>query len=136
MSEPRYPTSCVERFLKYVTIDTQSLEDSESFPSTPTQLDLLRLLVEQLQEIGVDDVTMDDFGYVFATLPATTAKKNVPTIGFIAHVDTSPEMPGAGVKPILHRSYDGGTIVLPDDPTATICLEDNPHLREQMGHDH
>ena len=132
---PRFSTSCVERFLRYVTIDTQSREDAQSFPSTPGQLDLLRLLVEELSDLGLDDVAMDDYGYVFATIPATTRKLNVPVIGFIAHVDTSPEMSGAGVKPIVHRDYRGQDLVLPDDPTVVIRLDENPALREQIGCD-
>jgi tripeptide aminopeptidase len=135
MKEPRYPSTCVERFLEYVTIDTQSSETSDSYPSTPGQLDLLRLLVEELQDLGLDDVTMDEHGYVFATIPATTKKKNVPTIGFIAHVDTSPEMPGADIKPIIHKNYQGQDLVLPDDPTIVLRADKEPHLREQIGQD-
>ena len=135
MKEPRYPSTCVERFLKYVTIDTQSSETSDSYPSTPGQLDLLRLLVEELQALGLDDVTMDEHGYVFATIPATTKKKNVSTIGFIAHVDTSPEMPGADIKPIIHKNYQGQDLVLPDDPTIVLRADKEPHLREQIGQD-
>lgn len=134
MTDPKYKTTCVERFLRYVTIDTQSREDAESYPSTPGQLDLLRLLVEELQEIGLEDVGMDEHGYVFATIPATTSKRNVPVIGFIAHVDTSPEMSGAGVEPVLHRNYQGRDLVLPRGD-VTIGLDDNPYLREQIGHD-
>jgi tripeptide aminopeptidase len=135
MKEPTYPSTCVERFLKYVTIDTQSSENSDSYPSTPGQLDLLRLLVEELQDLGLDDVSMDDHGYVFATIPATTKKEHVPTIGFIAHVDTSPEMPGADVKPIIHENYQGQDLVLPDDPSIVLRAENEPHLREQIGND-
>jgi len=135
MKEPRYPSNCVKRFLKYVTIDTQSSENSDSYPSTPGQLDLLRLLVEELRDLGFDDVTMDDHGYVFATIPSTTKKKNVPTIGFIAHVDTSPEMPGADVKPIIHENYQGQDLVLPDDPSIVLRAENEPHLGEQLGND-
>jgi tripeptide aminopeptidase len=135
MSEPKYETNCVERFLKYVTIDTQSKEDSESFPSTPGQFDLLRLLVDELRAIGVEDAEMDEHGYVFGTIPATSPKSDVPVIGLLAHVDTSPEMPGAGVKPVIHENYQGQDLVLPDDPSAKITLADNPHLEEQMGHD-
>jgi tripeptide aminopeptidase len=133
MSEPKYRNSAVERFLEYVKIDTQSLEDSESYPSTPGQLDLLGLLADQLTEIGLKDVSMDEHGYVFGTIPATTRKKEVPTIGWIAHVDTSPEMPGADVKPILHENYDGSDLVLPDDRAVVIRLADNPALEAQMG---
>jgi len=135
MSEPRYPTSCVERFLEYVTIDTRSDDSSESYPSTASQLDLLRLLVEQLRAIGVEDAAMDEHGYVFATVPATTRKAGVPTIGFIAHVDTSPEMSGTDVRPIVHRDYRGEDLKLPDDPAAVIRLADNPELERQIGND-
>jgi tripeptide aminopeptidase len=135
MSEPRYESSCVERFLRYVRIDTQSDESSESYPSTAKQLDLLRLLVDELRELGLDDATMDEHGYVFATIPATTSKTGVPTIGFIAHVDTSPDMSGKDVQPIVHRSYDGGDIRLPKGPDVVIPANENRFLAEQVGHD-
>lgn len=128
-------TSVLERFLRYVTYDTQSTEDSESYPSTAKQLVLLRDLVEELKAVGLADAAMDAHGYVTATIPATTTKANVPVIGFIAHVDTSPEMSGEGVKPILHRNYQGQNLVLPDDPTAVIRVADCPYLGEQIGND-
>src|SRR3954468_13438023 len=108
----------LDRFLRYVGYDTQSDEASTTFPSTDKQLILLRDLAAELKTLGLTDAAVDEFGYVMATIPATTADAAVPTIGFIAHVDTSPEMPGAGVKPILHRAYDGRDLVLPDDPGA------------------
>ena len=135
MSSPKYVTNCVERFLEYVKIDTQSCEDSDTFPSTSTQLDLLRRLQSELQALGLEDVTMDEYGYVFATVPATSAKTGVPVIGFLAHVDTSPEMSGAGVKAIFHRDYDGRNLVFPDDPSAVISPDNNPHLAAQIGND-
>jgi tripeptide aminopeptidase len=135
MSSPKYVTACVERFLEYVKIDTQSREDSDTFPSTSTQLVLLRRLQEELLALGLEDVTMDDHGYVFATVPSTSDKSDVPVIGFLAHVDTSPEMSGAGVKAIFHRNYDGKDLVFPDDPTAVISPADNPHLAQQIGND-
>ncbi len=135
MSSAKYPTSCVERFLEYVKIDTQSREDSDTYPSTPTQLDLLRRLQSELSDIGLEDVTMDEYGYVFATVPATSTKSDLPVVGLIAHVDTSPEMSGAGVKAIIHRNYDGRNIVLPDDPSAVISPTDNPQLAGQVGND-
>jgi tripeptide aminopeptidase len=135
MSSPKYATSCVERFLEYVKIDTQSREDSETFPSTPGQLGLLSRLKDELLALGLDDVTMDEFGYVFATVPATSGRSDAPVIGFLAHVDTSPEMSGAGVKAIFHRSYDGKDLVFPDDPSAVISPADNPHLVRQIGND-
>jgi len=135
MSAPRYQTNCVERFLDYVKIDTQSCEDSDSYPSTPGQLDLLRLLQKQCIELGLDDVTMDVHGYVFATIPGTSDNPGVPVIGFLAHVDTSPEMSGKEVKPIVHRAYDGGDLVLPDSPDTLIRADDNPALADQVGND-
>jgi tripeptide aminopeptidase len=135
MKSPKYPTRCVERFLDYVKIDTQSKEDSDTFPSTPGQLVLLRQLADELKALGLDDVTMDEHGYVFATVPATPGKQDVPVIGFLAHVDTSPEMSGEGVKAIFHRDYAGQDIVLPDDPSAIIPFEGNPHLADQIGND-
>ena len=124
----------LERFLRYVRYDTQADERSTTYPSTPGQLVLLRDLANELRAIGLADVTMDEHGCVMATIPSTTARQ-VPTIGFIAHVDTSPEMSGANVKPIVHRAYDGRDLVLPDDPTLVLRLADNPDLAEQLGHD-
>jgi tripeptide aminopeptidase len=128
-------TTVLDRFLHYVAYDTQSDEASTTYPSTATQLVLLRDLARELKELGLSDAAVDQFGYVMATIPATTTKANVPAIGFIAHVDTSPEMPGAGVKPIVHRAYDGRDLVLPDDPSAVLRLSDNPALARQIGHD-
>jgi tripeptide aminopeptidase len=125
----------LDRFLRYVRYDTQSNEESTTYPSTEKQLVLLRDLVAELKAIGVDDAAIDQHGYVTATIPATTRKSGVPTIGFIAHVDTSPEMPGAGVKPIVHRGYDGGDLALPDDPSVVLRAAENPLLAEQIGHD-
>ena len=125
----------LDRFLRYVRYDTQSNETSTTFPSTDKQLILLRALTDELRAIGLADASIDEYGYVMATIPATTKKPGVPTIGFLAHVDTSPEMPGAGVAPIVHRGYDGHDLVLPDDPTAVLRLHDIPALADQMGHD-
>ncbi|MGE3840021.1 MAG: peptidase T [Vicinamibacterales bacterium] len=127
-------TSVLERFLRYVTYDTQAREASESYPSTPGQLVLLRQLVQELQVLGVTDASMDAHGYVTATIPATSSR-DVPVIGFIAHVDTSPEMSGAGVKPIVHRAYDGKDLELPDDASAVLRVADWPYLGECVGHD-
>jgi tripeptide aminopeptidase len=135
MDSPKYTTQSVERFLEYVKIDTQSREGSETFPSTSKQLDLLRRLRDELLSLGLKDVTMDRYGYVFATVPATSAKTGVPVVGFLAHVDTSPEMSGEGVKAIIHRSYKGQDLVLPDDPSAVISPADNPQLLQQIGND-
>jgi len=135
MNTPRYQTSCVERFLEYVKIDTQSCEGSDTYPSTLKQLDLLRRLRDELMALGLEDVTMDEYGYVFATLPSNSAKPDVPVVGFLAHVDTSPEMSGTDVKAIIHRDYDGGDIVLPDDPSTVISPSFSPHLDQQIGND-
>ena len=135
MTRKHEEETVLDRFLRYVTYDTQSDESSSTYPSTGRQLVLLRDLAAELQALGLADAAVDDYGYVMATVPATTAKRDVPTIGFIAHVDTSPEMPGAGVKPIVHRGYDGRDIVLPDDPSAVLRLADIPALADQMGHD-
>jgi tripeptide aminopeptidase len=135
MSSPKYVTDCVERFLEYVKIDTQSREDSDTFPSTPGQLVLLQRLREELKALGLEDVVMDQHGYVFATVPSTSKKQDVPVIGFLAHVDTSPEMSGEGVKAIIHENYQGQDLVLPDDPSAVIPFEGNPHLAGQIGND-
>src|SRR5436190_10670033 len=125
----------LDRFLRYIQFDTQSDERSTTYPSTAKQLELLRTLVDDLHAVGVADAAMDEYGYVMATVPATVSAQDVPTIGFIAHVDTSPEISGAGVKPIVHRRYDGRDLVLPDNPAAVLRLADNPALSEQMGHD-
>jgi tripeptide aminopeptidase len=125
----------LERFLRYVRYDTRSDESSTTVPSTGTQLIFQRHLVEELKAVGLHDVSLDEHGYVMATIPATTPKDAVPAIGFIAHVDTSPEMSGSNVMPIVHERYDGRDIALPDDPTAVLRLADDPALEEQIGHD-
>jgi tripeptide aminopeptidase len=125
----------LDRFLRYVGYDTQSREGEEAYPSTPGQLILLRDLMGELQTLGLSQVTMDQHGYVTATIPPTSSKPDVPAVGFIAHVDTSPEMSGAGVRPIVHRSYDGSDVVLPDDPEAVLRVIDSPYLGECIGHD-
>ena len=101
----------VKRFISYVKIDTQANEDSETCPSTPGQWDLLKLLEQELNEIGMQEVSLDENGYLFATLPANT-EKEVPTIGFLAHVDTATDMTGKNVKPQIIENYDGEDIVL------------------------
>jgi tripeptide aminopeptidase len=124
-------TSVLERFLRYVRIDTRSDDSSTSCPSTPGQLALMRLLERELRDIGLSDVVVDGNGYLMATVPATVSR-DVPVIGFIAHVDTSPEMSGANVTPIVHEKYDGRDIVLPDDPTAVLRAADTPALAARM----
>jgi tripeptide aminopeptidase len=127
--------TALQRFLRYVTFDTRSDEGSSTFPSTPGQLVLLRTLADELRALGLADVVMDEYGYVMATVPATPGHEQAPVIGFIAHVDTSPEMPGHDVRPIVHERYDGGDIVLPDDPSAVLRTADDPALAAQIGHD-
>ncbi|HWM10322.1 MAG TPA: peptidase T, partial [Solirubrobacteraceae bacterium] len=124
----------LERFQRYVRVDTQSSGETGTEPSTPGQLDLGRLLVEELQAIGLDDAAMDDGGFTFATLFSPPTSPDGPVIGLLAHVDTTPEVPGAGVEPIVHRGYDGGAIELPRggtvlDPAAM------PVLASKAGHD-
>ena len=128
-----YQHTCLDRFLRYVRYDTQSDENSESFPSTEKQKILGEALVKELKELGLGDAAMDEWGYVTASIPATTDKPDVPVIGFIAHMDTSPEVSGAGVTPVLHENYQGGDIILPADNSIVITVEDNPDLGEKTG---
>lgn len=125
--------TCVDRFLKYVKYDTASSENSDTFPSTAKQKILGEELVRELKEIGLTDAEMDEYGYVMATLPATSDKEGIPVIGFISHMDTSPEVSGENVKAILHENYDGKDIVLPADPNVVITVKDNPELAEKVG---
>ncbi len=129
-----YSFTAAERFLRYVQIDTQSDPHATSFPSNTKQLDLSRLLVQELQAMGVSDAAMDEWGYVMATIPATSPK-NFPVICFCAHVDTAPDCPGANVKPIVHRNYQGQDLILPDDPSQVIRMTDYPYLAEKLGED-
>ena len=124
----------LDRFLRYVTVDTRADDSATSCPTTPGQLELMRRLETELRELGIADASIDDNGYLMATIPATVTRP-VPVIGFIAHVDTSPEMPGHGVKPIVHRSWDGSDIVLPDEPSTVLKAADNPDLAAQIGND-
>jgi len=126
--------SVLDRFLRYVQIDTQSDPASEKVPSTEKQKNLGRLLVEELKELGLEDAELDEYGYVYATLPSNT-KKQVPVICLCSHMDTSPDASGKGVKPIVHRKWDGRPIALPDDPKVVLRVEDHPHLAEQVGND-
>ena len=127
-------SAVLDRFLRYVQYDTQSDEHSDTYPSTSKQLALLELLADELRSIGLTDAVIDQYGYVTATVPPTS-RKVVPAIGFIAHVDTSPELTGANVRPIVHRGYDGRDLVLPDDPTAVLRTADCPPLAERLGDD-
>lgn len=123
------------RFWRYVQIDTQSDPDAEGMPSTEKQKDLGRLLVDELQAMGHEDAAMDACGYVYATLPARGAGTDAPTLALLAHQDTSPDAPGAGVRPQLHRDYDGGRLQLSGHPGAALDPERQPALRVCAGHD-
>lgn len=125
----------LDRFLRYVRIDTQSDPNSSTYPSTDKQKDLGRVLVMELREMGIQDAHLDEFGYVYATIPATSGKENVPVICFCSHMDTSPDVSGKEVKPIVHRNYQGQDLVLPDDPTQVIRATEHPHLKDQIGND-
>ncbi len=124
-----------KRFMCYVGIDTQSDPTSISHPTTKKQKDLSKLLLQELQEMGIEDATTDEFGYVYATIPANSYKKNIPVICFCAHVDTAPDCSGTNVKPILHREYNGNDIVLPDDETQIISLSNSPYLKNHINKD-
>lgn len=124
----------VDRLFRYVQIDTQSDPYSEIFPSTTKQKNLSRVLVDELKSIGILDAHMDEWGYVFGTIPSNTSK-NIETICFCSHVDTAPDCSGTNVKPILHKNYQGQDIVLPDDPTQIITTERHPYLLERIGDD-
>jgi tripeptide aminopeptidase len=124
-----------ERFLKYVTIDTQSDPNSPSQPSTEKQKDLSRVLVQELHAMGITDAELDEHGYVYATIPATSKKKNVPVICFCSHVDTAPDCSGKDVKPIVHTNYQGQDLVLPDDKNIVIKMREHVDLDTQIGND-
>ncbi len=123
----------LDRFLRYVRVDTQSDLDSTEYPSTAKQLDLSRLLVAELRELGLADVELTEHGYVLATVPGTVA--DVPTVALIAHVDTSPDAPGTGVTPVVHERWEGGRIVLPGDSTQVLDPTELEELQECVGHD-
>ncbi|MEP6947853.1 MAG: peptidase T [Ginsengibacter sp.] len=124
-----------ERFMRYVQIDTQSDPQSNSNPSTEKQKNLSILLAEELKQAGIKDAEMDEFGYVYATIPSNSKKKNIPVICFCSHVDTAPDCSGTNVKPILHKNYDEEDIVLPDDPSQVLTAFAHPYLREHIGED-
>ena len=129
-----YKFTAAERFQRYVQIDTQSNPQSSSYPTTEKQKDLSKILAEELKQIGIADAHLDEWGYVYATIPSTTNKK-VPVICFCAHVDTAPDCSGTGVKPILHKNYQGQDIVLPDDKSQVLRLSEYPYLKTQIGND-
>lgn len=129
-----YSFTVAERFLHYVQIDTQSDPENMAFPSSEKQKDLSKILVSELQQIGLSDAQIDENGYVYATIPSNTDKK-VPVICFCSHVDTAPDCSGSNVKPIVHRHFNGEDIVLPDDNTQIIRVKDYPYLKQHIGKD-
>ena len=135
MSAPKNISDTVtDRFLRYTAIDTQSDPSSETCPSTEKQKNLGRLLVSELLEMGLSDAHLDDFGYVYASIPGNT-EKQVPVICFCSHMDTSPDCSGENVKAIVHQNYQGQDIILPDDSTQIIYMNDHPDLKNQIGND-
>ena len=127
----------IDRFFQYVKIDTQSKEGVEDqYPSTEKQKNLLKILVDELKELGCEDVDMDEYGYVMGTYPSNLEEDgDAPAIGFIAHVDTSPDVSGKDVKPVIHENYDGGDIQLPGDESIVLKADENPELEEHVGDD-
>lgn len=129
-----YTHSTAERMMRYAKVDTTSDPNSTSQPSTLKQLDLSKLLVNELKELDILDASLDEYGYVYATLKGNSSKK-VPVICFCSHVDTAPDCSGTNVKPILHSKWDGSDIILPDDPTVVISKNKHPYLKEKIGDD-
>lgn len=128
-------SSVLERFLRYVQIDTQSDPNSETFPSTAKQRNLSKLLAEELRALGVADAHVDEHGYVYATIPSNSDRKEVPVICFCSHVDTSPDVTGENVKPIVHGNWDGSDIILPDDHSQVLRIGELHDLDQQIGND-
>ncbi|MDE3235961.1 MAG: peptidase T [Bacteroidota bacterium] len=123
-----------ERFMRYVQVDTQSDPHSDTFPSTEKQKNLSQILADELKVMGITDAHMDDYGYVYATIPSNIDKK-VPVICFCSHVDTAPDCSGTNVKPLLHKNYNGEDIVLPDDITQVLSVKEYPYLKKHIGSD-
>jgi tripeptide aminopeptidase len=126
------PDNAAERFMRYVQVDTQSDPNSTVHPTTEKQKDLSKLLKRELLAMSIMDASTDEFGYVYATIPANSEKKNIPAICFCSHVDTAPDCSGYNVKPIHHRYYDGNDIVLPDDTTQVLKMSESPYLKEHL----
>jgi tripeptide aminopeptidase len=130
-----YSYTVKDRFLRYVQIDTTADPSSTSFPSTEKQKDLGRLLADELKSLGIVDAEMDEWGYVFGTIPSNSNREGLPTICFCSHMDTAPDCSGTGVKPLVHNSFNGQPIVLPDDHSQVITVDQHPYLREKIGDD-
>lgn len=124
-----------ERFMRYVQVDTQSDPESTANPSTEKQKNLSKILLQELKEMGIADAELDEFGYVYATLPGNSKKEAVPVVCFCSHVDTAPDCSGFEVKPILHKKYNGAPITLPDDTAQVLNTDNSPYLKEKMGDD-
>ena len=130
----KYNFTCVERFMRYVQIDTQSNPQSNTSPSTEKQINLSKVLVAELQSMGIADAHVDEYGYVYATIASNT-EKNVPVLCFCSHVDTAPDCSGTNVKPILHENYNGKDIALPDDSTIVLSPKEFTYLKKHIGYD-
>jgi tripeptide aminopeptidase len=126
------PDLVAERFMRYVQVDTQSDPNSAAHPTTEKQKDLSRLLKQELQAMGFTNAVTDEYGYVYATIPSNSDKKNIPAICFCSHVDTAPDCSGTNVKPVYHQFYDGNDIVLPDDNTQVLRMSESPYLKEHL----
>ena len=135
MKHTNYNYSVRERLVRYVQIDTEADPNSETTPSSMKQKDLSKTLVVELQSLGIQDAEMDEWGYVYATIPATSSRENIPTICFCSHVDTAPDCSGKDVKPLVHENYQGQPIILPDDPSQIITTEKHPYLASKIGDD-
>jgi len=125
--------SVIERFIRYIKIDTQSARKSNTFPSTEKQLNLARLLMQELKELGLEDAAIDPYGYVTATLPANIEGENLPVVGFLAHMDTSPDLSGKDVNPQFIEEYDGGTVVLNKEKNILMSPEEFSALKKYIG---
>lgn len=130
----KYNFTCVERFMRYVQIDTQSNPQSNTSPSTEKQINLSKVLVAELQSMGIADAHVNEYGYVYATIASNT-EKNVPVLCFCSHVDTAPDCSGTNVKPILHENYNGKDIALPDDSTIVLSPKEFTYLKKHIGYD-
>jgi len=128
------PEDVTERFLRYVKIDTQSDPESPTIPSTAKQKNLAKVILEELKAMGIADAELDEYGYIYATVPSNT-DKNVPVLCFCSHMDTSPDCSGANVNPIIHKNYQGGNIQLPNDKTQVLTPDAHPDLLNQIGND-
>ena len=128
-------TTVLERFLRYIAVDTMSEPEKEMIPSTEKQKDLAKMLTEELRSMGANEVKMDEHGYVYGTIPATCTDKKIPVLGFIAHMDTAPAYSGANVKPQIVKNYDGGTILMNQDTGLSMGPEQYPDLLRYVGQD-